>query len=124
MISSVCVWVVKLENMERIADDLYFVKYIHREGSFVGITVVLGRQTIGLVDTGFEATIETALFPFLQDVERSPDEIDVVVNTHRDGDHFREIQSLRAAQRRQSLSPRVMLTALKVSMSHYRMATV
>jgi glyoxylase-like metal-dependent hydrolase (beta-lactamase superfamily II) len=87
MISSVCVWVVKLENMERIADDLYFVKYIHREGSFVGITVVLGRQTIGLVDTGFEATIETALFPFLQDVERSPDEIDVVVNTHRDGDH-------------------------------------
>lgn len=76
-----------MENVERIADDLYFVKYIHREGSFVGITVVLGRHTIGLVDTGFEATIETALLPFLQEVKRSPDEIDFVVNTHRDGDH-------------------------------------
>lgn len=78
---------VKLENVERIADDLYFVKYVHREGSFVGITVVLGSHAIGLVDTGFEATIEKALFPFLQEVERSPDEIDFVVNTHRDGDH-------------------------------------
>ena len=76
-----------MENVERIADDIYFVKYVHREGSFVGITVVLGRQTIGLVDTGFEATIEEALFPFLQDVGRRPDEIDFVVNTHRDGDH-------------------------------------
>jgi glyoxylase-like metal-dependent hydrolase (beta-lactamase superfamily II) len=76
-----------VENVERIADDIYFVKYVHREGSFVGITVVLGRQTIGLVDTGFEATIEEALFPFLQDVGRRPDEIDLVVNTHRDGDH-------------------------------------
>jgi glyoxylase-like metal-dependent hydrolase (beta-lactamase superfamily II) len=79
--------VVKLENVERIADDLYFVKYVHREGSFVGITVVLGSNAIGLVDTGFEATIEKALFPFLQEIERSPDEIDFVVNTHRDGDH-------------------------------------
>ena len=78
---------IKLENVERIADDLYFVKYVHREGSFVGITVVLGSNAIGLVDTGFEATIEKALFPFLQEIERSPDEIDFVVNTHRDGDH-------------------------------------
>jgi glyoxylase-like metal-dependent hydrolase (beta-lactamase superfamily II) len=76
-----------VKNVERVADDIYFVKYVHREGSFVGITVVLGRQTIGLVDTGFEATIEEALFPFLQDVGRRPDEIDLVVNTHRDGDH-------------------------------------
>jgi len=79
--------VCRVENVERIADDIYFVKYVHREGSFVGITVVLGRQTIGLVDTGFEATIEEALFPFLQDVGRRPDEIDLVVNTHRDSDH-------------------------------------
>jgi glyoxylase-like metal-dependent hydrolase (beta-lactamase superfamily II) len=79
--------VVKLENVERIADDLYFVKFVHREGSFVGITVVLGSHAIGLVDTGFEATIVKALFPFLQEVERSPDEIDFIVNTHRDGDH-------------------------------------
>jgi len=76
-----------IENVERIADDLYFVKYIHREGTFVGITVVLGRHKIGLVDTGFERTPVDNLFPFLRELGRSPEEIDFVVNTHRDGDH-------------------------------------
>jgi hydroxyacylglutathione hydrolase len=77
-----------MDNVERVADDLYFVKYVHREGTFVGITVVLGRDAIGLVDTGFERTIVDNLFPFLQEMGRSPDEITFVVNTHRDGDHI------------------------------------
>ena len=77
-----------MENVERIADDLYFVKYVHREGTFVGVTVVLGRHKIGLVDTGFERTPIDNLFPFLKDLGRSPEEIDLVVNTHRDGDHI------------------------------------
>jgi glyoxylase-like metal-dependent hydrolase (beta-lactamase superfamily II) len=76
-----------MDNVERVADDLYLVKYVHREGTFVGITVVLGRHAIGLVDTGFERTIVDNLFPFLQEMGRSPDEITFVVNTHRDGDH-------------------------------------
>ena len=76
-----------MDNVERVADDLYLVKYIHREGTFVGITVVLGRHAIGLVDTGFERTIVDSLFPFLQEMGRTPDEITFVVNTHRDGDH-------------------------------------
>jgi hydroxyacylglutathione hydrolase len=76
-----------MDNVERVADDLYLVKYVHREGTFVGITVVLGRHVIGLVDTGFERTIVDNLFPFLQEMGRSPDEIAFVVNTHRDGDH-------------------------------------
>jgi hydroxyacylglutathione hydrolase len=76
-----------MDNVERVADDLYLVKYVHREGTFVGITVVLGRHAIGLVDTGFERTIVDNLFPFLQEMGRSPDEIAFVVNTHRDGDH-------------------------------------
>ena len=77
----------KMENVERIADDLYFVKYIHREGTFVGITVVLGKHKVGLVDTGFEKTIVDHLFPFLQELGRNSEEIDFVVNTHRDRDH-------------------------------------
>lgn len=77
-----------MDNVERVADDLYFLKYVHREGTFVGITVVLGRHSIGLVDTGFERTIVDALFPFLQEMGRSPDEITFIVNTHRDGDHI------------------------------------
>jgi len=76
-----------MENIEKIADDLYFVKYVHREGSFVGITVVFGRRKIGLVDTGFEATVIDGLFPFIRELGRSLEEIDLVVNTHRDGDH-------------------------------------
>ena len=33
-----------MENIERIVEDLCFVTYVHCEGSFVGITVVLGRH--------------------------------------------------------------------------------
>ena len=61
----------RMENVERIADDLYFVKYVHREGTFVGVTVVLGRHKIGLVDTGFERTPIDNLFPFLKDLLRT-----------------------------------------------------
>jgi glyoxylase-like metal-dependent hydrolase (beta-lactamase superfamily II) len=85
-----------MDNVERVADDLYFLKYVHREGTFVGITVVLGRRAIGLVDTGFEPAIVDHLFPFLRDVGRRPDEITVVVNTHRDGDHIQGNPVLKA----------------------------
>ncbi|MDQ1279961.1 MAG: hydroxyacylglutathione hydrolase [Thermoproteota archaeon] len=76
-----------MENVEKIADDLYVLKFSHREGSFVGITIVLGKKKIGLVDAGFEATPMNYLFPFLKELGRSPDEIDLLVNTHRDRDH-------------------------------------
>ena len=84
-----------MENVERIADDLYFIKYIHREGTFVGITVILGRRKIGLIDAGFERTIVDHLFPFLQKLRRSPKEIDFVVNTHRDRDHIQGCKVIR-----------------------------
>jgi hydroxyacylglutathione hydrolase len=79
--------VFKMENIEKIADDLYFVRYVHREGSFVGVTVILGKHKIGLVDTGFEPAIVNNLFPFIKKLGRSPEEIDLVVNTHSDPDH-------------------------------------
>ena len=84
-----------MENVERIANDLYFVKYVHREGTFVGITVVLGRKKIGLVDTGFERTPVDNLFPFLRELGRSPEEINFVVITHRDGDHIQGIKIIK-----------------------------
>ncbi len=76
-----------MENIEKISDDLYVLKFVHREGTFVGITISLGKEKIGLIDAGFEATITNCLFPFLQELGRSPDEIDLVVITHRDRDH-------------------------------------
>jgi glyoxylase-like metal-dependent hydrolase (beta-lactamase superfamily II) len=78
---------MEMENVEKVADDLYVLKYSHREGSFVGITIVLGKKKIGLVDAGFEATPINYLFPFLKELGRSPNEIDLLVNTHRDRDH-------------------------------------
>ena len=88
-------WVFEMENVEKIADDLYFVKYVHREGSFVGITVVLGKRNIGLVDTGFEKTLIDQLFPFLWELGRSPEEINYVVITHRDRDHIQGCKVIR-----------------------------
>ena len=76
-----------MENIEKISDDLYVLKFVHREGTFVGITIILGKEKIGLVDAGFEATISNYLFPFLKELGRSSSEIDLVVITHRDRDH-------------------------------------
>lgn len=79
--------IFEMENVEKVDDDLYFVRYVHREGSFVGVTVFIGRHKIGLVDTGFEATVVNNLFPFIKKLGYNPEEIDLVVNTHSDPDH-------------------------------------
>jgi glyoxylase-like metal-dependent hydrolase (beta-lactamase superfamily II) len=56
-------------------------------GWFCGVIVILGTDKIGLVDTGFENTPVDYIFPFIQELGRRPEDIDYVVNTHRDGDH-------------------------------------
>ncbi len=76
-----------MNEVERVADDLYFIKQPIREGWFGGVLIVLGTATIGLVDTGFENTPEDYIFPFLAELERQPEDIKNVVNTHRDRDH-------------------------------------
>jgi glyoxylase-like metal-dependent hydrolase (beta-lactamase superfamily II) len=84
-----------MENVEKIADDLYLLKYVHREGSFVGIVIVLGKTQIGLVDAGFENTPVDYLFPLLRELGRSPDEIGLLVLTHRDMDHIQGCRMIR-----------------------------
>jgi glyoxylase-like metal-dependent hydrolase (beta-lactamase superfamily II) len=74
-------------DYEKAANDLYFIKQPLREGWFFGVTVVLGATRIGLVDTGFENTPVDRIFSLVQELGRRPEEIDYVVNTHRDGDH-------------------------------------
>ena len=59
-----------MENVEKVADDLYVLKYVHREGTFVGITIALGREKVGVVDAGFEATPAQCLFPLLRELGR------------------------------------------------------
>ena len=84
-----------MENVEKIADDLYLLKYVHREGSFVGIVIVLGKTKIGLADAGFENTPIDYLFPLLRELGRSPDEIGLLVLTHRDMDHVQGSKMIR-----------------------------
>ena len=74
--------------MDKIADDLYFIKQPIREGWFSGVILVLGKSKIGLVDTGFENTPADYIFPLIKDLGRRSEEIEYVVNTHRDGDHI------------------------------------
>lgn len=73
--------------MEKVSDDLYIVKQHMRPGWFCGVIIALGTETIGLIDSGFENTPEEIIFPSIRELGRKPEEIDLVVNTHRDGDH-------------------------------------
>jgi len=76
-----------MKDVEKIADDLYFIKQPMRVEWFCGLTVILGSSKVGLIDTGFERTPVDYIFPLLQELGRRPEEISYVVNTHRDGDH-------------------------------------
>ncbi len=76
-----------MKDVEKAADDIYFIKQPVRVGWFFGVSVILGTGKIGLVDTGFENTPVDRVFPLIQELGRRPREIDYVVNTHRDGDH-------------------------------------
>jgi glyoxylase-like metal-dependent hydrolase (beta-lactamase superfamily II) len=76
-------------NLERVTHDIYLVKHPFEEPSdlFVGVTVVVGLHSVGLIDTGFRNTPKDYVFPFLESIGRNYQEIDYVVNTHSDGDH-------------------------------------
>jgi len=79
--------VYEMKGVQKVADDLYFVKQPIREGWFCGAIIISGTGRIGLVDTGFENTPVDYIFPLVDELGRRPEEIDYVVNTHRDGDH-------------------------------------
>jgi len=76
-----------MKDIEKISDDLYLIKQSMRPGWFCGVAVILGTGKIGLVDTGFENTPIDYVFPLIRELGRRAEEIDYVVNTHRDGDH-------------------------------------
>jgi glyoxylase-like metal-dependent hydrolase (beta-lactamase superfamily II) len=77
-----------MTDVIKIEDDIYFVQHRNRPGWFCGITVVVGKDKLGIVDTGYENTPEEYLLPFLAEIGRDPKEITDVYNTHGDGDHI------------------------------------
>ena len=78
-----------MAKTERVREDIYLVQVPIRDDWFGSVAIILGPSSVALVDTGFENTPQDDLFPFLKELGRSPEDIRVVVNTHRDGDHVK-----------------------------------
>jgi hydroxyacylglutathione hydrolase len=74
-------------DIQRVTTDLYLIPLPIREGWSGSMLLVLGTKAIGLVDTGFEQTPVERIFPAVKQLGRHLDEIQYVVNTHRDRDH-------------------------------------
>jgi glyoxylase-like metal-dependent hydrolase (beta-lactamase superfamily II) len=74
---------------EKVTDDIFIVRQLMRPGWTCNVVLVFGEHEIGVVDTGYENTAEELVFPFIKEKGRSLDEVSVIVNTHRDGDHIR-----------------------------------
>lgn len=80
-------------SQDTFSDDIFIVKKDMRPGWYYSVLVVIGKDRIGIIDTGFENTLEELVIPLIKDQGRAPSEIDLVVNTHRDGDHVKGNQS-------------------------------
>ena len=78
-----------MSSVEKYAEDLYVIRQDMRPGWYCSVLVFFGEENIGIVDTGYENTPEDYVFPLILEKGRALNEIDLVVNTHRDGDHIR-----------------------------------
>jgi hydroxyacylglutathione hydrolase len=78
-----------MDDVEIVSDDLYVVKQEMRPGWYCCVTLVFGEKNIGVVDTGYENTPVDHVFPLILKKGRRLDEVNLIVNTHRDGDHVR-----------------------------------
>ena len=74
---------------EKVADDIFIVRQDMRPGWTCNVVLVFGENEIGVIDTGYENTPEDFVFPLIEEQGRRLDEVSIIVNTHRDGDHIR-----------------------------------
>jgi glyoxylase-like metal-dependent hydrolase (beta-lactamase superfamily II) len=73
---------------EKVTNDIFVVRQEMRSGWTCNVVLVFGEDAIGVVDTGYENTPEDYVFPLIEGQGRRLDEVSLVVNTHRDGDHI------------------------------------
>jgi glyoxylase-like metal-dependent hydrolase (beta-lactamase superfamily II) len=80
---------------------------IHRIESILGprpfSQYLLWDERSLLVDTGTKETPEAVILPFLDEVGFAPDELDLVLVSHADVDHFGGNAAMRAAARRATI---------------------
>lgn len=84
-------------SMDSYSDDIFIVKQDMRPGWYYSVLVVFGKDRIGVIDTGFENTFDDLVAPLIKEKGRDSSEINLVVNTHRDGDHVKGNQSFKDA---------------------------
>jgi glyoxylase-like metal-dependent hydrolase (beta-lactamase superfamily II) len=60
------------------------------------VYILLGKE-IALIDTGFRTTPEKRIFPYLEQLGRSPSEISLIILTHGHGDHYEGIPAIKKA---------------------------
>ena len=79
-----------MKNMsEMVTNDIFVVRQEMRPDWTCNVVLVFGADKIGVVDTGYENTPEDFVFPLIKEQGRRLDEVSIIVNTHRDGDHIR-----------------------------------
>ena len=64
---------------------------------FTACYLILGEDTITLIDSGLPGTWENSILPYLKGLNRSPDEVTQVLHTHRDPDHVGGDRAIKAA---------------------------
>ena len=74
---------------EKVTDDIFIVRQDMRPGWTCNVVLVFGENEIGVIDSGYENTPEDFVFPLIEEQGRRLDEVSIIVNTHRDGDHIR-----------------------------------
>ena len=82
-------------TVETFADDIYIVKEDMRPGWYYSVFVLFGKDRIGVIDTGFERTPGELVLPLIKEKGRTPNEVNLIINTHRDGDHVKGNQSFK-----------------------------
>ena len=78
-----------MSSVEKVAEDIYVIRQDMRPGWYCSVLMVFGEDNIGIVDTGYENTPVDYVFPLIQEQNRELNEVNLIVNTHRDGDHVR-----------------------------------
>ncbi len=82
-------------SSDTFSDDIFIVGKDMRPGWYYSVLVLFGKDRIGVIDTGFENTFDDLVIPLIKEKGRTPSEINLVVNTHRDGDHVKGNQSFK-----------------------------
>jgi glyoxylase-like metal-dependent hydrolase (beta-lactamase superfamily II) len=71
----------------QVAENVYFVENPFRKpGYFTGTTILLG-ETVSLIDVGTAPAAEASIFPAIKRLDRSPEEIGLIVLTQGHRDH-------------------------------------